>query len=256
MADFALIRAGARRRGPGARRLRRAARPARSRSARSARRRGSPIPISQPLDPPSAFLVEAAAQGLVRFDAGGEIEPALAQSWIVSDDGLRYTFRLGATNWPDGSRSPPSRSPPGCAPRSSRASRNPLKPVLGAIDEIVRDDRRCARDQPARPAAQFPAVARPAGDGDRPERSRHRPYRLAGGEAGRRGPARSRADEDEESRPTAPPDMLLRGEPAATGRRPLRRAARPISSLGGTLGDLPFARAAGAARQRGCASIR
>src|SRR5687768_14362642 len=51
-------------------------------------------PNLQPLSPPSAFLLEATAQGLVRFDAAGEIEPALAQSWIVSDDGLRYTFRI------------------------------------------------------------------------------------------------------------------------------------------------------------------
>ena len=56
-------------------------------------------PNLQPLDAPSAFLTEAVAQGLVRFNAEGEIEPALAQSWIVSDDGLRYTFRIRRTNW-------------------------------------------------------------------------------------------------------------------------------------------------------------
>ena len=32
-------------------------------------------PNLEPLDPPSAFLIEAVAQGLVRFDANGEIEP-------------------------------------------------------------------------------------------------------------------------------------------------------------------------------------
>ena len=93
-------------------------------------------PNLQPLDPPSAFLVEAIAQGLVRFDAAGEIEPALAQSWIVSDDGLRYTFRhpprrTGRT----AARSPPSRSSARLRAALSRASRNPLKPVLGAIDD-------------------------------------------------------------------------------------------------------------------------
>src|SRR5687768_14321176 len=59
-------------------------------------------PNLKALDPPSAFLVEAVAQGLVRFDSAGEIEPALAQRWIVSDDGLRYTFRLARLTWPDG----------------------------------------------------------------------------------------------------------------------------------------------------------
>ena len=84
------------------RRLRRARRAARSRSARSAAPPRLANPNLQPLDPPSAFLTEALAQGLVRFDAAGEIEPALAQSWIVSDDGLRYTFRLRRTAWAGG----------------------------------------------------------------------------------------------------------------------------------------------------------
>src|SRR4051794_30034417 len=67
---------------------------------------GSPAianPTPQPLDAPSAFLAEAVAQGLVHFDAQGEIEPALAQSWVVSNDGLRYTFRIRRASWADGS---------------------------------------------------------------------------------------------------------------------------------------------------------
>src|ERR1044072_330921 len=51
-------------------------------------------PNLQPLDSPSAFLTEAVAQGLVRFDTSGEIEPALAPSWIVSGDGLSYKFPI------------------------------------------------------------------------------------------------------------------------------------------------------------------
>src|SRR5687768_11200056 len=58
-------------------------------------------PNLEPVPPPTALLLQAAAQGLVRFDSAGEIEPALAQSWIVSDDGLRYTFRLRRTTWSD-----------------------------------------------------------------------------------------------------------------------------------------------------------
>ena len=33
-------------------------------------------------------------EGLVRIDAQGEVQPALAASWTVSPDGLTYTFRL------------------------------------------------------------------------------------------------------------------------------------------------------------------
>ncbi|WP_120004409.1 ABC transporter substrate-binding protein [Nesterenkonia muleiensis] len=33
-------------------------------------------------------------EGLVRIDAEGEIQPLLAESWEISDDGLEYTFQL------------------------------------------------------------------------------------------------------------------------------------------------------------------
>src|SRR3569832_846086 len=59
-------------------------------------------PDREPLDAPSAFLLQSVAQGLVRFDATGDVEPGLAQSWIVSNDGLRYTFRLARLDWPGG----------------------------------------------------------------------------------------------------------------------------------------------------------
>src|SRR3954454_8681137 len=61
-------------------------------------------PNVEPLDTPSAYLLEGVAQGLVRFDATGDVEPGLAQSWIVSNDGLRYTFRLARMDWPGGGR--------------------------------------------------------------------------------------------------------------------------------------------------------
>ncbi len=33
-------------------------------------------------------------EGLTRIDSNGEVQPALAQSWSVSEDGLSYTFKL------------------------------------------------------------------------------------------------------------------------------------------------------------------
>src|SRR6185312_2300002 len=89
-------------------------------------------PNLQPLDPPAAFLTEAVAQGLVRFDAAGEIEPALAQSWIVSDDGLRYTFRIRRATWADGSPVSAQQVAARLRAALSRASRNPFTHVLGA----------------------------------------------------------------------------------------------------------------------------
>jgi oligopeptide transport system substrate-binding protein len=44
----------------------------------------------------------ATGAGLVALDAQGEIEPALADRWIVTDDGKSYIFRLREGTWPDG----------------------------------------------------------------------------------------------------------------------------------------------------------
>jgi ABC-type transport system substrate-binding protein len=44
----------------------------------------------------------ATGAGLVALDAQGEIEPALADRWIVTDDGRSYIFRLREGTWPDG----------------------------------------------------------------------------------------------------------------------------------------------------------
>ena len=45
-------------------------------------------------DPAGAALVSVTHEGLVDFDAEGRISPGLAESWIVTDDGLSYIFRL------------------------------------------------------------------------------------------------------------------------------------------------------------------
>ena len=40
--------------------------------------------------------------GLVTLDAQGEVIPALADRWIVTDDGRSFIFRLRDGTWPDG----------------------------------------------------------------------------------------------------------------------------------------------------------
>ena len=53
--------------------------------------------------PPAAQHVRAAtAEGLVAFDEHGRVIPALADRWIVTDDGLSYIFRLRDGTWRDG----------------------------------------------------------------------------------------------------------------------------------------------------------
>jgi oligopeptide transport system substrate-binding protein len=59
----------------------------------------------QNLPAPGAKLyLESTAQGLVAFDAAGDILPALAQRWIVEDEGRSYIFRLRRASWANGSR--------------------------------------------------------------------------------------------------------------------------------------------------------
>jgi len=61
-------------------------------------------PLERLPDPGAKLMLEATAQGLVAFDGGGEILPALAQRWIVQDDGRSYIFRLRRAFWPNGER--------------------------------------------------------------------------------------------------------------------------------------------------------
>lgn len=58
-------------------------------------------PLRHSLTPAGKLILEATAQGLVAFDAQGEILPALAQRWIVEDDGKSYIFRLRRARWPN-----------------------------------------------------------------------------------------------------------------------------------------------------------
>lgn len=54
------------------------------------------------LSAPAQQIRAATAEGLVSLDAQGEVVPALAERWIVTEDGLSYIFRLRNSDWPDG----------------------------------------------------------------------------------------------------------------------------------------------------------
>ena len=56
------------------------------------------------LDDPvmAQHLALATQTGLVAFDAKGQVSPAIAQRWVVSDDGLSYIFRIDDLEWSDG----------------------------------------------------------------------------------------------------------------------------------------------------------
>ncbi|MDQ3145294.1 MAG: ABC transporter substrate-binding protein, partial [Pseudomonadota bacterium] len=99
------------------------------------------VMLGDPLLPPAsegqAVLRVNVAQGLVRFDAAGEVEPGLAERWNVSDDGLSYIFRLQSGEWPDGRRIM-ARDVVRSLTRMLRADRDgATRDALGAIDEVV-----------------------------------------------------------------------------------------------------------------------
>ncbi len=87
-------------------------------------------------DLPSRLLVDAIGQGLVRFDAAGQIEPGLAERWIVIDGGTSYIFRLREAYWADGKRVT-AEQVVRLIQRRIASPANPLSPFLTAVDEAV-----------------------------------------------------------------------------------------------------------------------
>lgn len=67
---------------------------------------GLPEQIINPLRdsnaPAAKITLGATAQGLLSFDASGQVVDALAESWIVEDGGQSYIFRLKRLTWADG----------------------------------------------------------------------------------------------------------------------------------------------------------
>ena len=94
-------------------------------------------PAAGPLSPGDAVLLSNVAQGLVRFDASGNIVPGLAERWNVSDDGLSYVFRLASGNWPSGGKISAQQVARLLKREMAARSRNELKDTLGAVDDVV-----------------------------------------------------------------------------------------------------------------------
>jgi peptide/nickel transport system substrate-binding protein len=196
-----------------------------------------------PLDPPSAFLVDAAAQGLVRFDAAGEIEPALAQSWIVSDDGLRYTFRIRRTEWAGGGRVTAQQVVARLRAALGRTSRNPLKPILGLIDtiepmtdEVLEFTLKAPRPHFLQLLAQPEMAVTFDGRGTGPRR-------VAAGPNGSVLLELPPPEDEDDAPENEAPAIVLRGERAATAVARFMAGGAELVT-GGTAGDLPVVRAA------------
>lgn len=94
-------------------------------------------PDRRGLDETQRGVAREVAQGLVTLDAAGQVRPGLAESWIVTDDGLSLIFRLRHARWPDGSDVTASQVAASLSRSMAPASANALKPLLMSVDTIV-----------------------------------------------------------------------------------------------------------------------
>ena len=199
------------------------------------------------LAPADRLLTDALAQGLVRFDAAGQIEGGIAQRWIVTENGMSYIFRLRNARWADGSPVRAAQVVAQLRRQVGPRSGNPLRPYLSAIDAVVEMTPEVIEIDLSRPRPDLlklfaqPEMAllrgrTPAGTG---------PFRLAPAESAalRLSPAPDPDRDPEEVGPTPEDDVRLIGERAA--RAVVRFVDRGSDLVtGGTLSDWPIMQAA------------
>ena len=94
-------------------------------------------PAAGPISAPDGVLLQNVAQGLVQFDASGNIVPGLAERWNVSDDGLSYIFRIASAQWADGREINAQQVARILTRYIAPRSKDPLKDSLGAVSDIV-----------------------------------------------------------------------------------------------------------------------
>ena len=207
------------------------------------------------LDRPANVLAGALAQGLVRFDAAGQIEPGLAERWTVIDNGTTYIFRLRPARWADGHLVRSTEVAAALRHQLARGSRNALAPFLSAVAEVAEMtpevvEVRLSRPRPdllklfAQPELAIVGPRRSGGSG---------PFRASVDKQEMRlRPAIDPKAADEDAPRSRPEDDLeLSGKSAAPA---IARfvARRSDLVLGGALGDWPLL----AASRVAAASVR
>ena len=197
-------------------------------------------PAAGPLAAPDAVLLSNVAQGLVRFDASGNIVGGLAERWNVSDDGLSYIFRLASAKWPDGTKISAQQVARILKRQLTRRSKNALKDTLGAAEDVVAMTDRVIEIRLIAPRPNLlPLLAQPEfaiirnGYGTGP--FSYSPTSGAGGELRLASEVVSSSDEV-----TRREEVLLRGSDAPRAIRAFADGTTHLV-LGGTFADLPYA---------------
>ena len=197
-------------------------------------------PAAEPLSRSDAVLVQNVAQGLVRFDAVGNIIPGLAERWNVSDDGLSYIFRIASTQWPDGRKINAQQVAKILNRYLLPRSKSPIKDPLGAVDDVVAMTDRVIEIRLVAPRPNLlPLLAQPemaiirGGYGTGPFR-----YSPAG-KNGEINLTRDLSSPDEET--ARKDEVLLTGMGAPEAIAGFADAKSDLV-LGGTFNDLPYVR--------------
>lgn len=212
---------------------------------------GSPREFAAPLTHVDTragqIMLAATARGLVSVDADGAVVPALAQRWIVVDDGKSYIFRLRRARWADGAKVDAREVKRLLQARMRPLLRRDPYGPLASINEIraMTDDVLEVRLKAARPnvlaalAVPDMAIARGTG-GSGPYRKRQEDD--AGGSVWRLQPitAVGALAEDAPQREM----RTLRAERAAKAIVRFREGEADFL-LGGTLAELPYLSVAG-----------
>lgn len=200
-------------------------------------------PAQGPLTAPNAVLLQNVAQGLVRFDAGGNIIGGLAERWTVSDDGLSYIFRIAATEWPDGRKITAQQIARLLKREIGPRSKNSLKDTLGAVEDVVAMTDRVIEIRLIAPRPNLlPLLAQPELAILRDAKLGTGPFSIASARDGEalRLTRKITFDEEEESRRE---EVLLAGGKADAAIRDFVAGTSDLV-LGGTFTDLPLLQAA------------
>ena len=198
-------------------------------------------PALAPLSPADAVLLSNVAQGLVRFDAGGNIIGGLAERWNVSNDGLSYIFRLASSEWPDGGKVTGPQVARILKRQIAARSKNPLKDTLGAVEDVLAMTDRVIEIRLTAPRPNLlPLLAQPELAIVRNGRGTG-PFSVSdkASDDGKLRLARELLSEDDDET-SAREEVLLATAPAPQAVRVFATGKADVV-LGGTFADLPYA---------------
>jgi len=198
-------------------------------------------PALGPLAPEDAVLLQNVAQGLVRFDATGNIVGGLAERWNVSDDGLSYIFRLASVSWPDGRKITAPQVAKLLKRQLAGHSRNPMRDSLGAVDDVVAMTDRVIEIRLVAPRPNLLSLLAQPELGILRDRDGTGPFGVASSDVAGRELRLTRqiasGDDEEEAQHE---EVLLAGASATDAVRAFADDKADLV-LGGTFADLPLA---------------